>query len=143
MSVTTSSTARSSSRFIQQRAEALDNANATRVLRKRLRQDLCSGERRIEDVVREPEWFVSTARISDVLSWAPRIGCARVNTVLRRADVWPLRDAGRLTVNQRDRILEELGRLDEVRRLNRLKTGRGRVIPPVSSANFNDAEEAS
>jgi hypothetical protein len=79
---------------------------------------------RIEDVVREPEWFVSTARISDVLSWAPRIGQTRVNTVLRRADVWPLRDAGRLTVGQRDRILHELRRLDEARRLSRLKTER-------------------
>lgn len=45
----------------------------------------------------------------ELLGYAPRIGPVRVNRILRRADVWPLREVGRLTVGQRERIVAEIG----------------------------------
>lgn len=96
-----------------QRMAALDRANDIRMRRRALKRDLHDRTCRIEDVLREPEWFVFTAPIFEVLGWAPRTGTWRINKVLRRADVWPLRETGRLTSAQRTRVLAELAIIRE------------------------------
>lgn len=97
-------------RAYAQRLEGLERANESRARRAAFKRALYDGSARIEDAIREPEWFLCSVRVCDLLEMAPRVGADRVSRVLRRAQVWPLRLAGRLTVAQRERIVMELDR---------------------------------
>lgn len=94
----------------RQRFRALDGANDIRVRRHRLKDELRDGTRGVESVLREPEWWLFSLPVHELLGWLPGVGPTRVNRVLRRAEVWPLREVGRLTLRQRLRLLLELER---------------------------------
>lgn len=88
--------------------EALDRANQVRQRRKQLKAALHAGTVRFEDVIREPEWFLFSMPAYELVGLVPRFGVARVNRVLRRAEIWPLRETGILTVRQRARLFAEV-----------------------------------
>lgn len=93
---------------LRQRHQALERANDIRIRRAQLKRDVRDRSARIEDVLREPEWFMFSVPVCELVSWAPRIGRVRVNRVLRRAEIWPLREVGMLTLRQRERLILEL-----------------------------------
>ena len=93
-----------------QRLNALKNANRARISRAGVRADLASGERKLEDVLGAPDECLQTMPIWQLLSWGRKVGLGRVNRVLRRADVWPLRQVGHLTARQRADLILELGK---------------------------------
>lgn len=89
----------------EQRFAALEVANPIRMHRAEFKRALKAKERWIEDAIREPEWFIQSMPVFQLLACAPRLGPEKVNRILRRADVWPLRETGLLTVGQRDRLI--------------------------------------
>lgn len=91
-----------------QRQDALERGNAIRMERSRIRQLVKAGEISIDALIMEPSWSLWSMRIFELLDWAPCVGSVKVNKILRRADVWPLKECGSLTIHQRQRILREL-----------------------------------
>src|SRR5438477_6555495 len=59
-------------RSLDQRMEALKRANDIRVKRAQLKKDLKSGAVSIEEILREPPEFVSTAKVFDMLMAVPK-----------------------------------------------------------------------
>lgn len=96
--------------YPSQRFEALQAANDIRSRRAVLKRAVRGRTVLVADVLREPEWFLFTLPVHELLEWAPRFGRTKCNRVLRRADVWPLKELGRLTPRQRERLTVELGR---------------------------------
>ena len=87
----------------------LEIANDVRVGRRRFKQAIRSGELQVADVLRNPEgWPVGTLPVYELLMMAPYWGLVKVSKLLRRTEVWPLRPAGRLTQNQRNRLIRGL-----------------------------------
>ena len=93
-----------------QQQRALNEANMVRSLRRELKADLRSGAVTLEGVLADPPWWLASIPVHVLLGYAPKLGVWGVERVLRRVEVWPLREVGRLTVRQRQRIVVELGR---------------------------------
>lgn len=97
-------------RALSQRFAALGNANQVRSLRKELKADLSSGARDLADVIGEPEWWLFSLQVHELLSWGRRMGRWHVSQALKQADVWPLRLVGDLSVRQRQNLAAHLHR---------------------------------
>lgn len=91
-----------------QRQDALERGNAVRLERTRIKRLVKAGDIPISVLITDPSWSLQSLRIFELLDWAPRIGSVKVSQILRRADVWPLKEVGSLTPRQRQRILREL-----------------------------------
>src|SRR5438477_11828605 len=61
-------------RSLDQRMEALKRANDIRVRRAQLKKDLKTGSANIDDVLRNPPDYVSTAKVFDILMAVPKFG---------------------------------------------------------------------
>jgi hypothetical protein len=96
-------------RTLQQRQEALKNANRIRTYRKDLKADLKAGRRRAVDVLRSPHADVLTMKVFDLLLAAPKLGRVKVNKMLSRQGISPSKTVGGLSPRQRDALLAALG----------------------------------
>jgi hypothetical protein len=95
---------------LEQRMEALERANEIRRRRARLKRDLKAGRKAIEDVLRDPPDYLSSATILDLVMWTPKRKRVKAGQVLRRCHITPTRTVGALTERQRQIIIAELHR---------------------------------
>src|SRR5204863_9008046 len=72
-------------RSLDQRMEALKRANDIRVKRAQLKKDLKSGDASIEQILRNPPEFVSTAKVFDMLMAVPKFGRVKAARLLTSA----------------------------------------------------------
>lgn len=93
-------------RSLDQRMEALNRANDIRVRRARLKRDLKSGDRRIEQVIADPPEYVLTAKVYDMLVAVPRLGRVKVTRLLTQCRISQSKTVGGLSERQRAELLD-------------------------------------
>jgi hypothetical protein len=92
----------------EQRNSALERANATRVARAKLKQELRNGQVQIAVVLVASPPQVTTTRVVDLLVAVPRIGPVKAARLLKAARVGHMKTVGELTGRQRARLVELL-----------------------------------
>ena len=97
-------------RSIDQRMEALRRANDIRVRRARLKKELKSGEVSIEQVLREPPEFVSTAKVFDMLMAVPKFGRVKAQRLLNQCRISQSKTVGGLSDRQRQELIDLFNR---------------------------------
>ena len=93
-------------RTIEQRMEALVQANAIRSRRAVLKRDLKAGRLSVLDLIEDPPEYVLTMKLLDLLMAAPRVGRTKALTLLKRCDISPVKTLGGISYRQRDAIVE-------------------------------------
>lgn len=68
---------------VGQREAALAKAVQTIVSRRELKDQVKAREIRVSDVLRDPPPFIASAKLVDVIAWAPQWGPARARKALR------------------------------------------------------------
>jgi hypothetical protein len=76
-------------RTIQQRMDALANANVIRVRRARLKRDLKARRASVCDVLADPPAWVETMKVFDLLLAVPKIGRTKANKTLQGCVISP------------------------------------------------------
>ena len=97
-------------RTLQQRREALENANRIRSARAELKRDIKAGRRSVVQLVGAPPEFIDSMRIFDLLLAAPKVGRVKANRWLSRARVSPSKTLGGLSERQRMELVALIGR---------------------------------
>jgi hypothetical protein len=92
-------------RSLDQRMEALQRANDIRVRRAQLKKDLKVGEARIEEVLRDPPEFVSTAKVLDMLMAVPKFGQVKAKRYLTLCRISESKTVGGLSDRQRSELI--------------------------------------
>jgi hypothetical protein len=90
--------------------EALKRANDIRVKRAQLKKDLKSGTVSIEQVLREPPEFVSTAKVFDMLMAVPKFGRVKAQRLLNQCRISPSKTVGGLSDRQRQELIDLFNR---------------------------------
>jgi hypothetical protein len=96
-------------RSLQQRMDALEEANRIRIYRANMKRDIHAGRRCARAVLEAPMEQVATMKVVDLLLAMPRVGRVKANKVLGRARVSPSKTLGGLTERQRMEVLALLG----------------------------------
>src|SRR3569833_826885 len=91
-------------RSLDQRMEALKRANDIRVKRAQLKKDLKSGTTSIEQLLREPSEFVSTAMVFDMLLAVPMFGRVKAARLLYQCRFSQSLTVGGLSDRQRHEL---------------------------------------
>jgi hypothetical protein len=97
-------------RSLDQRMEALKRANEIRVRRAQLKKDLKEGSARIEDVLRQPPDFVSTAKVFDMLMAVPKFGRVKAARFLNMCRISQSKTVGGLSDRQRTELISLFSR---------------------------------
>src|SRR5215813_4000900 len=84
-------------RSLDQRMEALKRANDIRVKRAQLKKDLKSGDASIEQILRDPPEFVSTAKVFDMLMAVPKFGRVKAARLLNQCRISQSKTVGGLS----------------------------------------------
>ena len=92
-------------RSLDQRMEALKRANDIRVRRAQLKKDLKSGEMSIEQILRDPPEFVSTAKVFDMLLAVPKFGRVKAARMLNQCRISQSKTIGGLSGRQRQELI--------------------------------------
>ena len=92
-------------RSLDQRMEALKRANDIRVKRAQLKKDLKSGTVSIEQILREPPEFVSTAKVFDMLMAVPKFGRVKAARLLNQCRISQSKTVGGLSERQRAELV--------------------------------------
>jgi hypothetical protein len=92
-------------RSLDQRMEALKRANDIRVKRARLKKDLKEGRVSIEQILREPPEFVSTAKVFDMLMAVPKFGRVKAARFLNQCRISQSKTVGGLSDRQRAELI--------------------------------------
>src|SRR5207237_10461837 len=100
-------------RSLDQRSEALKRANDIRVKRAQLKKDLKSGDASIEQILRDPPEFVSTAKVFDMLMAVPKFGRVKAARLLNQCRISQSKTVGGLSDRQRQ---ERIGRVNRYAR---------------------------
>jgi hypothetical protein len=95
-------------RTIQQRRDALENANRVRVRRAQLKRDLKAGRASVHEILLDPPAWVETMPVFDLLLAVPNVGRSKANKMTLRHRVSPSKTIGGLTVRQRAELLAAL-----------------------------------
>jgi hypothetical protein len=90
-----------------QRLEALRRANDVRHQRAEIKHALRSGAVSIVELLISPPEFLLTARLSQILLAVPGYGQVRVNRLLKRCRISPLKTIGGLSERQREELAQE------------------------------------
>src|SRR4051795_5059773 len=88
-------------RSLDQRMEELKRANDIRVKRAQLKKDLKSGAVSIEQILREPPEFVSTAKVFDMFPAVPKFGGVKAARPLNQCRIDHSKTVGVLSDRQR------------------------------------------
>jgi hypothetical protein len=88
------------------RMGALRRANEVRHQRAEIKQGLRSSKIRIADLLVDPSPSLSTARLSKVLLAVPGYGQVRVDRLLKRLRISPLKTIGALSDRQREELVK-------------------------------------
>jgi hypothetical protein len=92
-------------RSLDQRMEALKRANDIRVRRAQLKKDLKTGSANIDDVLRNPPEFVSTAKVFDILMAVPKFGRVKAARFLNQCRISQSKTVGGLSERQRAELI--------------------------------------
>ena len=92
-------------RSLDQRMEALKRANDIRVRRAQLKKDLKFGRVGIEEILREPPEFVSTAKVFDMLMAVPKFGRVKAARFLNQCRISQSKTVGGLSERQRAELI--------------------------------------
>jgi S13-like protein len=85
--------------------EALRRANEIRVRRAQLKKDLKAGQTRIQDILREPPDYVSTAKVFDMLVAVPKFGRVKATRFLNQCRISQSKTVGGLSDRQRTELV--------------------------------------
>src|SRR3954470_1840369 len=126
-------------RSLDQRMEALKRANDIRVKRAQLKKDLKSGETSIEQILREPPEFVSTAKVFDMLMAVPKFGRVKAARLLNQCRISQSKTVGGLSDRQRHELIglfnhREFDGASCVRRDRSVRRGQGHADPTRPAA---------
>ena len=103
--VATKTQAQAPERSLDQRMEALRRANDIRVRRAQLKKDLKAGQARIQDILREPPDYVSTAKVFDMLMAVPKFGRVKATRFLNQCRISQSKTVGGLSDRQRSELV--------------------------------------
>ena len=92
-------------RSLDQRMEALKRANDIRVRRAQLKKDLKEGEARIDEILRNPPDYVSTAKVFDMLMAVPKFGRVKAARFLNMCRISQSKTVGGLSDRQRTELI--------------------------------------
>jgi hypothetical protein len=85
--------------------EALRRANDIRVRRAQLKKDLKEGRVQIEEILRQPPEYVSTAKVFDILMAVPKFGRVKAARFLNQARISQSKTVGGLSERQRAELV--------------------------------------
>ena len=88
-----------------QRMEALKRANDIRVRRAQLKKDLKLGRVSIDDILRDPPDYVSTAKVFDILMAVPKFGRVKAARFLNQCRISQSKTVGGLSERQRAELI--------------------------------------
>ena len=88
-------------RSLQQRMDALKNANRIRTYRSNLKKDLKAGRQDILDIMLQPPEELETMKIFDLLLALPKFGRVKANKMLQSSRISPSKTVGGLSQRQR------------------------------------------
>jgi hypothetical protein len=91
-----------------QRLEALKRANAVRSERAELKRALRSGTVDIAELLLSPPEYLLGATLSQIILASPGYGQVRVNRLLKRCRISPLKTFGGLSDRQREELARAL-----------------------------------
>ena len=86
--------------------EALKRANDIRVRRAQLKKDLKTGAANIDDVLRNPPEYVSTAKVFDILMAVPKFGRVKAARFLNQCRISQSKTVGGLSERQRTELVD-------------------------------------
>ena len=92
-------------RSLDQRMEALKRANDIRVKRAKLKKDLKDGQVSIEEILRDPPEYVSTAKVFDMLMAVPKFGRVKAARFLNQCRISQSKTVGGLSERQRAELI--------------------------------------
>jgi hypothetical protein len=101
----TKSQAQAPVRSLDQRMEALKRANDIRVKRAKLKKDLKEGRVRIDEILRDPPEYVSTAKVFDMLMAVPKFGRVKAARFLNQCRISQSKTVGGLSERQRGELM--------------------------------------
>lgn len=93
----------------QQRLDALARGNEVRSWRAELKVRMKAREVSFATALSDPDWRMRTMHVLDLLLATPSVGRVKAGKVLKRTMVPPTRQVGMLTIDQRRRLISELG----------------------------------
>ena len=97
-------------RSLQQRRDALKEANRIRFKRAELKKQLKTGEESIHDIILDPPEWMETAKVFAFLLATPKYGRVKVNKVLVTCRISPSKTIGGLSQRQRTELVSMLRR---------------------------------
>lgn len=97
-------------RSVQQRMDALQNANVIRKYRADLKRDLKAGRLSVLDLVQDPPEEIESMKIFDLLVATPKTGNVKANKLLRTCRISPSKTVGGMSDRQRAEIVAMLRR---------------------------------
>src|SRR3954469_14401468 len=92
-------------RSLDQRMEALKRANDIRVKRAQLKKDLKSGDVSIDDILRNPPEYVSTAKVSAIVRAVPNSARVKAARLLTQCRISQSKTVGGLSDRQRQELI--------------------------------------
>lgn len=99
-------------RSIQQRMDALENANSIRSYRATLKRDIKAQRASVVSLLLDPPEELETMKIFDLLMSVPKFGRVKVNKLLQTCRISPSKTVGGMSDRQRAEIVGMLrGRL--------------------------------
>ncbi len=105
-----SKTSAAPERSLNQRMDALQQANLIRTRRAQLKRDLKGGRTSIHGLLLDPPEFVGTAKVFDMLLAVPKYGRVKVNKILAQCRISPSKTIGGLSERQRTELVSMLRR---------------------------------
>lgn len=97
-------------RSLQQRMDALENANEIRSYRANLKREIKAGRVSIVSLLVEPPEEIETMKIFDLLLVVPKMGRVKVNKLLMQCRISPSKTVGGMSERQRDEVVTMLRR---------------------------------
>jgi hypothetical protein len=97
-------------RSLQQRMEALSQANEVRTYRAILKRDLKAGRVNVVDLLVEPPEMIETMKIFDLMMAVPKLGRTKVNRILSRCRISTSKTIDGMSARQRDELVHILSR---------------------------------
>lgn len=92
-------------RTLQQRQEALREANRVRKLRAYLKVDIAAGRQEVTAIIVDPPGYAFTMRVFDLLLAVPGVARIKADIILRRARISPSKTLGGMTGRQRAELV--------------------------------------
>jgi hypothetical protein len=95
---------------LEQRRQALQLANETRVRRAQVKRDLKAGRESVALLLLDPPAYLRNAKVFDMMLAVPKYGRVKANRILRSCAISPSKTIGGLSQRQRAELVELMGR---------------------------------